>query len=55
MSGDRWVGVVGIAAMLVLVGSGLVARRLPSRKLAILSLAWAAIFAAAFLIARMLA
>jgi putative Ca2+/H+ antiporter (TMEM165/GDT1 family) len=52
MSGDQWTGLIGIAAMIVLVGSGLIARRLPARSIALMGLAWLVIFAVALLIAR---
>jgi hypothetical protein len=54
MSGDQWTGLIGLTGMIVLVGSGLLARRLPMSRLLVLGFAWMAIFAVALLIARMI-
>jgi hypothetical protein len=51
MNGDQLAGVVGIGAAMMLVGSALVARRLPAARTAKLALAWVGIFGVAYLIA----
>jgi hypothetical protein len=53
MSGDHLVGLVAIGAALTIVGSSILARRLPAARVAKLALAWVGIFAAAFLIAQL--
>ena len=54
MNGDQAIGVTGVAMALTLVGSGLIARRLPARRTLGMALLWAGIFGAAFAIASML-
>ncbi|MDB5682523.1 MAG: hypothetical protein JWM75_221 [Sphingomonas bacterium] len=55
MSGDQWAGLLAGAAALTLVGSALLARRLPAKRIVVMAAAWAAIFGGAVLIARLLA
>ena len=54
MQEGQLVSVVGGLGALILVGSALLARRLPGRQLSTLALAWAAIFIAAALVVRLL-
>jgi len=55
MSGDQIAGLIGIGAAMTLVGSSILARRLPAARMVKLALAWVAIFAAAFLIVQLFA
>ena len=50
---DRLASIILILGTLVLVGSGFAARRLPAGHMAKLALLWAAIFAAMFLLVRL--
>ncbi len=50
MTTDQGAGILYIALLMVLVGSALVARRLPLAKSLKLALAWVAIFAVVILI-----
>jgi hypothetical protein len=52
MTGDRLAGMAVVISCLALVGSSLVARRLPLRRTVILAGAWIGIFAIAALIAH---
>lgn len=55
MSGDRIVGLVAIAAMLILVVPGLLRRGLPAHRLIKLALIWTVVFFGATAIVLILA
>jgi hypothetical protein len=55
MSGDQVASAAFAIGCMVLVGGGLVARRLPAKRLLGLALLWAGIFAGAALLAHWLA
>jgi hypothetical protein len=52
MTSDQWFGLLWAGGMMVLVVSGLIARRQPAWRLAATAAVWVGIFAIAFLIAR---
>ena len=53
MTGDRIAGLLFVAMAMVLVASGLAARRLPLRRTIGTALAWAGIFALAFAVSAL--
>ncbi len=55
MTGDQLAGVIGVMLMLTLVGSGLIARRLPAKQTLAMALLWLGLFGMAFVIAHTLA
>lgn len=55
MNGGQLIGVIWVVMALTLVGSGLIARRLPTKQTLAMALLWAGIFRMAFVIARSLA
>lgn len=52
MNGDQLVGLLWVGLAMVLVASGLIARRLPMRRTLSMALLWVGIFALAFAVAR---
>ncbi|MBU3076250.1 hypothetical protein [Sphingomonas quercus] len=53
MDADRAVDVLLILGMLVLVGGSIAVRRLPARSMALMAIAWIAVFALGVLLIRM--
>ena len=52
MSGAQAAGVIWVVMALTLVGRGLIARRLPTRRALAMALLWAGIFGLAFAVAH---